>query len=119
MTVHPKVTWAELTSDHEVLLIPARAWERVLLPDIADYESSWDGANGTWILPAKVASRIAADLENLSEPEFSRAIEPGHFESQELNEGSLSATSHLTAPVRSDVLSFLRNGAIRWRFIGT
>jgi hypothetical protein len=117
MTVHHKVTWAELMSDHEVLLIPARAWERVLLPDIAGYEASWDVTNGTWVLPSGVALRIAQDLENLSEPEFSKAIEPGHFESQDT--ALRTPLSKLKAPVRSHVLSFLRDGTIRWRFIGT
>jgi hypothetical protein len=112
--------WAELTYGGNALLIPAVGWEKALLPGIAGYESRWDDGNETWSLPPEATGRIAGALERLSESEFRTTFGGAYFRPFVADGPNPSTkTVELETATRLQILKFLRDGNIRWRFIGT
>jgi hypothetical protein len=97
--------WTELRSFDRRLLIPSATWEKALLPHIADYEAFFDTKEGFWTIPSEALDGIASLFEGLSEDEFLRLISGTQFAD--------------TSPTidRGELISFLHQPGLRWRFV--
>ena len=87
-----RLTWAEITRGTEVLSIPSIAWERALLPHIADYESAWEEKRGTWAVSFEAALVIATALAALPASYFVNTKDSRSDPDQMLVSKSLTVT---------------------------